>query len=244
MLCQIVLAGTRIEIESEYQTFEIFSREYTVKQDLPAFTVLSNRAEWVNEWQIPSDFVVDDDTLHHSGVEPILETRSIYRKIFDALPSYQTIWFHSAVVVREGFAYAFTAPSGTGKSTRANLFLQRFPGSFILNGDKPLLRIEDDRVVACGSPWTGKERQGVNAEAPLKAIFLLERADETELTELKMKDAFDFLLHQTYLPKDGKQMLKTLELVKSMDGKVKLFRYRSEPTEESVEAAWRATNQD
>ena len=32
----------------------------------------------------------------------------------------------------------------------------------MINDDKPLLRIEEDRVTVCGSPWRGKHRLGSN----------------------------------------------------------------------------------
>lgn len=63
---------------------------------------------------------------------------------------------HGTVVDHNGQAYMFTAPSGTGKTTHAKLWLDNLPDAFIVNGDKPFIIAGDEQPKACGTPWAGK----------------------------------------------------------------------------------------
>ena len=60
---------------------------------------------------------------------------------------------HSSCVVVDGAAYAFSADSGTGKSTHTALWLKHFGNrAYMLNDDKPAIRLVGDRVYACRPP--------------------------------------------------------------------------------------------
>lgn len=63
---------------------------------------------------------------------------------------------HSSVIVRNGKAVLFLGESGTGKSTHTRLWLENIDGAHLLNDDSPILAIEDGKVFAYGSPWSGK----------------------------------------------------------------------------------------
>ena len=189
------------------------------------------------------------DTADDSPLPGVLELEyfSILRKIAEAMPSYDTFLMHGSVIETNGFAYMITAPSGTGKTTRTKIWLEEIPNSRVINGDKPLLRVEDHQVYACGTPWCGKEGWNTNTEAPLRAIFLLERIEEgkeAELTELTFSQAFPTLLQQTYRSRDPEAMVKTLHLLKTLDGGVKIYRFRSAPTRGAVVAAYETVNQE
>ena len=58
---------------------------------------------------------------------------------------------HSSAVVVDGKAYLFSANCGTGKSTHTKLWLNLFGDqAYILNDDKPALRLEDGTWYAYG----------------------------------------------------------------------------------------------
>ncbi|MBQ0065579.1 MAG: hypothetical protein KBT48_07415 [Firmicutes bacterium] len=46
----------------------------------------------------------------------------------------------------------FTAVLGTGKTTHTRLWLKNLPESFVVNGDKPLLQIDKEQTLVCGTP--------------------------------------------------------------------------------------------
>ena len=50
---------------------------------------------------------------------------------------------HGAVIRYKGKAYLFTAPSGTGKTTHIRQWLKKAEGTFVVNGDKPLIKVEN-----------------------------------------------------------------------------------------------------
>jgi len=68
----------------------------------------------------------------------------------------QTLLFHASVIAREGKAYLFLAKSGTGKSTHSTLWLKHVPGCQLVNDDNPAVGVRDGKVIAYGTPWSGK----------------------------------------------------------------------------------------
>lgn len=72
---------------------------------------------------------------------------------YTQLLKFRGILLHSSCVVVDGAAYAFSADSGTGKSTHTALWLKHFGNrAYMLNDDKPAIRLVGDRVYACGTP--------------------------------------------------------------------------------------------
>lgn len=82
---------------------------------------------------------------------------------------------HSACIEMEGEAYAFSGPSGTGKSTRAMAWMDAFEDAELVSGDRPLIDVKNLEVY--GVPWDGKEQCFRNVHYPLKAIFEVRRKD-------------------------------------------------------------------
>ncbi|MBQ3483701.1 MAG: hypothetical protein IJA78_05950 [Clostridia bacterium] len=125
----------------------------------------------------------------------------IYRAIARELPRFGAFVFHASVVECDGRAYAFTATSGTGKSTHTALWLQEFGArARIINGDKPIFRFFGDTLYACGTPWCGKERQGCNAVSPLAALCFLERDTVNRIAPIDDAEAVKHLFHQIFIP--------------------------------------------
>ena len=79
--------------------------------------------------------------------------------------------------------------------------------------------------MACGSPWCGKEGWQTNTMVPLAAIVLMERAEDNEIHQITFKEAFPTLLRQTYRPADTESFMKTLRLLKSLDGRVRFYSF-------------------
>ena len=195
-----------------------------------------------------NDFAQKKDGGMYLYYDPgYLEYYAVHRKICEAMPNFDAFLMHGAVVAYKGNGYLFAAPSGVGKTTRAMLWLEQFPGSFIVNGDKPFIRIYKDAVYAYGSPWCGKENLNTNVGVPLRAIFLLKRTEDNEdscLYRVKVSEVYTDLLKQIYLPQQSGTRIKTLELIKRLDGLVDIYCFRSAPSKESVQLAWEIANID
>lgn len=67
-----------------------------------------------------------------------------------------------------------------------------------------------------GTPFAGKEGLQENSSAPVAGIVLLHQAESNCLRRLSPREAYPMLLNQTYRPKDGAGLMKTLELVQHL----------------------------
>ena len=153
-----------------------------------------------------------------------LEELAVYRKICEKMPYYDTILFHGSVIAVDGYAYMFTATSGTGKSTHAALWRKLLgERAVMVNDDKPLLHI-GETTTAYGTPYDGKHRLSSDISVPLKAVCILERSSENHIETISKSDAYPMLLQQVYRPNDVFALRKTLTLLDKMACNVKFFR--------------------
>lgn len=98
----------------------------------------------------------------------------------------------------DGYAYLFSANSGTGKSTHTRLWMEYFKEkAYIINDDKPALRYVDGRWWVYGTPWSGKTDLNVNAKVKLGAIVFLERAEENWIKPIEIQEAIPLFFNQT-----------------------------------------------
>ncbi len=170
-----------------------------------------------------------------------LETLAVYRKIAEKMLDYDTFLMHGAVVGYKDASYMFTAASGTGKTTHILKWLDNLDDAYVVNGDKPLIKITQDKAIACGTPWQGKEKLGQNCIVPLKAIVFMERAENNEIEEISFEKALSFLIKQTYMPEDVIKMKKTLSLISKLKGRVNFYKFMfNNMKDDSFEIAYNA----
>ena len=170
--------------------------------------------------------------------EPYLETLAVYRKIASGMLDYDAFLMHGAVIGVDGEAYLFTALSGVGKTTHILLWLENIEGSFVINGDKPILRFTGDGVYAFGTPWAGKEKYNTNTSLPLGAIVLLGRGEKNEITPVSFMRVYPMLLQQIYRPARPDDMRKTLELLKKLGERVDFYELRCNMEPEAAIVAY------
>ena len=185
----------------------------------------------------------------YEGLQPVnfsdeyLESIAVYRKIATALPERHAAVFHGAVIAVDGVAYAFTAASGTGKTTHMNLWLDHFGSrALIVNGDKPILKCSDGQFYACGTPWSGKEKLNTNIMLPLKAICILERDSTNHIEPITLHDALPMLMQQIYRPDDAPAMRATFGLLRELGTTVKLYRLGCNMEREAAIVAYQGMN--
>lgn len=243
-LFRISIAQINIEIECYYRTVILQCKNYLNVFDTPDMLIKYSFEEVKTE---EPDFpIIEESEESYEGVATTrfyggAESLFVLRKISEKMLSFNIFLMHGAVVAFDNNAYMFTAPSGVGKTTRIKLWCDLFPESIVVNGDKPLIKIDKTQAIACGTPWCGKEGWNTNTMVSLRAIFLLERVEDGEedsIEEVPFKKAFPRLLSQVYCPKDPELMKKTIFLLKSLDGKVKFYSFHSSPTRRSVQLAY------
>lgn len=137
----------------------------------------------------------------------------IYRHICNLAIQSGGFFLHSAVIEYDDKAYAFLAPSGTGKSTHIKLWRKLLGGDVgIVNGDKPLLMpLKDGSFYAHGTPWAGKEGWQRNIAVKLGAICILKRGKDNAIKEISPLEALGYILKQTLIPDKEDAASKLLE---------------------------------
>lgn len=107
---------------------------------------------------------------------------------------HNTLLVHASVVRHNGVAYAFTAKSGTGKSTQVANWLRNIEGCDIVNDDNPIVRVIGNDVILYGSPWSGKTPCYRNINVPLAAIMLIKRDVKNFCVKMQPINAFSTVL--------------------------------------------------
>ena len=168
-----------------------------------------------------------------------LESLALYRKIAEALVDFNTVLFHGSAIAVDGEGYLFTAKSGTGKSTHTALWRKMLGSRAVMvNDDKPLIKISASGATVFGTPWNGKHALGENIGAPLKAICILERAEENSIAECEPLTEFPKILSQTYTASDPDFMKKTLFLVDKLLHGVKVYKLFCNISPEAAELSF------
>lgn len=170
----------------------------------------------------------------------------LYRFAVEELPKHSSFIAHAAVIKYENRAYAFMAPSGTGKSTHIKLWMDTLgPAATVINGDKPILRLDktpdgEPQVIACGSPWAGKEGWQTNTSAPLAGLCFLTRGNTDTCSRVSPAEAFDSAVRQIYMPSDPVSAVRTLDFVDVLLQTVPLYRLSCTINKTAVKASFEA----
>lgn len=148
--------------------------------------------------------------------------------------------FHSSYIAHNGRAILFTAPSGTGKSTQADLW-HNLRGSEIINGDRSAIRVVNDVVYAAGVPFSGSSQICVNRTLPLAAIVYLGQAPETSISRVRGYQAFARIWEGCSVNTwDEEDLRRASEVVKHTASTVPVFYLPCTPDESAVIALERA----
>ncbi len=105
---------------------------------------------------------------------------------------------HASYIIHNEKAIIFTAPSGTGKSTQADLW-QTYEDAEIINGDRTLLMHKDGTWYACGFPVCGSSEYCKNKTVPLKAIVCLSQGPENKVTKPAPSRALKAIYSQSFV---------------------------------------------
>lgn len=118
---------------------------------------------------------------------------------------HRMVMLHSASILYQGRAWLFSASSGTGKSTHANLWhsLLKAP---VLNGDLNLLAFSGGQPVIHGIPWCGTSGISTKETYPLGGILLLKQAEKDFIEELSFGQKQLLVLQRLISPSWNPQM--------------------------------------
>jgi len=222
----IELAGIRIRMENRFPYIEHQCKDFLSGGEA-AFSV-SATPEEIFEEQKNGDFPED-----------YCESICLYRHICERLSEYNVFLMHSSVIEVDGYAYAFTAKSGVGKSTHTALWIKNIPHARVLNGDKPLYRLEEDgSLTVFGTPWNGKENWGENISARLAAVCFIERGENNRIERASEEDVISRLMHQLYLRGTREGINRQLFLMDALVRAVPYYVLSCNISDEAALLAW------
>jgi hypothetical protein len=142
---------------------------------------------------------------------------------------------HAAAVEVGQEAYAFSGPSGVGKSTRAGAWLRAFDDAALISGDRPLISVSD--LTLYGVPWDGKEGIHRNIHAPLKGLCMIRRGDFTRVRRLSPVQARRELMRQCFIPMwDTDAAAEAMMLIGCLARRTPVYRVICGPGEEDARA--------
>ena len=145
------------------------------------------------------------------------------------------MFFHCSYILAEGNAILFTAPSGTGKTTQAELWKKAY-GTPVINGDCAVLRVCGGRLCACGLPVSGSSPDCCNCTAPVKAVISLGQAEKNTLQRLSGTAAVRVFLAGTYLPREfSEEFLRVFDLAAGFAELVPVYRLDCLPDRSAAE---------
>ena len=225
-------AGKTVEVNSLHEAVHRYCAAY--RTDAPAdFSVT------ISQEDIEYERAREEIPGH---ADAYLEELAVYRKVSEKMPYYDTILFHGSVIAVDGAAYVFTAKSGTGKSTHTALWRRLFGDRAVMvNDDKPLLHV-GDVVTAYGTPYDGKHKLSNKIAVPIKAVCILERAEENSIVKITRSEAYPMLVQQAYRPVDIAAMQKTLSLIDKMVDSVDLYRLGCNMDPDAARVAYEGMN--
>lgn len=225
----IEVAGVRVLIQSRFEKTREYMKDYIVggdSYDIRSCVSDDELLKMINE-------VSASEKNHY-----LVEVTGLYRPIAEAIPAMGGFVFHGAAISYRGKAFLFTAPSGTGKTTHISLWQKHLGEDVrIINGDKPIIRVNDEKVTVHGTPWSGKEHLQENSSSELSAICLIVRGEENRIERVKPADILDELLFQTYMPKDSTGLVRTLELADKVLSRVPVYRLCCNISENAVKCS-------
>ena len=217
------IAGYTARITSLFESTRDYCRKYLTEEE-PDFSVTVFREDLVFEQEALRQEALEEGIKVRTFTDPFLERAAIQRKYAEFLFDRNVLMTHGSTVAVDGKAYLFTAKCGTGKSTHTRLWRQVFgERAVMVNDDKPFLKVTQEGVLACGSPWSGKHGLDSNITAALQGICILERGRENQIRRILPEEALPMLLHQSYCPLEPQKHTRFAELVHRLAETVPLW---------------------
>lgn len=222
------IAETEVEINSPYDIHRKFCKQYQSDSEFPPDLVIH-----ISEKDIEAEF-------DYYSEKPSPESASlslIYRRLCEYIINCGGFVMHGAVIEykNNGLAYAFIAPSGTGKTTHIKNWRKLLGNRIdIVNGDKPIIIYKDGSYHACGTPWAGKEGWQRNVCVPLGGVCRVYRGEENSIQNADSFDLTEMILGATLVPRTPELLEKLLDTIESFSRKVPAYKLYCTPEQSSA----------
>lgn len=147
----------------------------------------------------------------------------------------EALILHASYIIYRGQAILFTAPSGTGKSTQAQLWKDS-RGAEIVNGDRAIIKMNGEQLYAYGLPFSGSSDICENREAQIRGIVVLEQAKGNCVKELSFLEKFKMLYSQVAVFRWKQEDVRdTIEVLNKMIQNISIVKLCCLPDVEAVD---------
>ncbi len=170
-------------------------------------------------------------------VEQMLQYDTVFSSVLNlekVILQDRSLILHSAFMNKDEQAILFSAPSGVGKSTQANLW-EQYRGTRIINGDRSLLVKEKSGWYAYGWPICGSSEICHNEKFPIHAIVMLHQAKVNEVKRLGIFEAVKRLMSEITINMwNSEFQIKALDLIQELVEEVPVFELGCDISEDAV----------
>ena len=239
----IKIAGFTAAVSSLFASTKDYCGKY-LTEEAPHCHISVTREDLDFEQEALRQEALEEGIKIRKFTDPFLERTAIQRKLADFLFEHDVLMTHGSTVAVDGKAYLFTAKCGTGKSTHTRLWRRVFGDrAAMVNDDKPFLKLTDNGVLACGSPWSGKHGLDTNITVPLQGICILERGKENRIIRIPAEEALPMLLHQTHCPLDTSKQSQFKHLVSILAERTPLWKMECNMDPQAAEVSHKAMSE-
>lgn len=146
-----------------------------------------------------------------------------------------SLMIHAAFIRWNKKGVLFTAPSGTGKSTQADLW-KKYEQADILNGDRAAVRKANNRWQAYGLPYAGSSGIYRNEHALLAAVIVLRQAKQNRIRRLNALEVVQNVYPELTIHRwDPDFVEQALTLLTDLSNQVPFYLLECRPDQEAVE---------
>lgn len=159
---------------------------------------------------------------------------------------YDTVAVHTSCIVYNDKAVLFLGESGTGKSIHTRLWRENIEGAFLLNDDSPIIRIEDGKAWAYGSPWSGKTPYYKQERYELAGCVRLSQAPANQMRKLSVLHAYG-AIHPSCPPEfayDSSLYEHVSRFISSLISSTSFYHLACLPNKEAAELSCSAVMKD
>lgn len=228
------IADIVVDFDTKHEMLKSHAEKYMINSDeTPAIQITDKK---MNDEKVAFYHSDNKDLPVTEGLEYQF-TGNIFNK---ELINFNGCFLHSSAIVVDGEAYLFSAPCETGKSTHASLWLKYLADKkpFIINDDKPALRIINDEIYVYGTPFSGKHNISENTKAKLKGICFIEQSPNNFIRRIDSKESFILFLKQTTYMLDNKDMEKLLGILDTIITKTPIYQFGCNISEDAVKLSY------
>lgn len=148
---------------------------------------------------------------------------------------HDALLLHASFIVWKGNGILFTAPSGTGKSTQADLW-ECFERARIINGDRAGLRKVEGVWHAYGLPYAGTSGIYKDESAPVTTIAVLRQSKENSIRKLSKAEALRYIYPELSIHRwDSAFVDKALNLFLDLSVSVQVYLLECLPDKGAVQ---------